>query len=505
MQASTQPSQGGADTESATPAPGTLDLSASELDLGNTPLYNGEFESRFDSDLASLTTAPSRAVAQEGNLSLDQVLSPYVSVFCVAFAVAYVFTPIMRHVAITFGIVDRPDSSRKLQKKPVAYLGGVAVFLGFVAALALGHFVAENHNPAVRNYLEVPLPILLSACVIFLIGLLDDIKGLSPKLKIAGQVAAAVCLLSFGIGSGTGATGGITDQFVAYTFERLYAIAHVDAPIFIEQGVTLAFNWGLVIALVVFCCNASNLMDGLDGLCGGVTSIIALGLVFVAVHLAMTGPTERAEMDAVRLVLAIALFGAVLGFLPFNFNPASIFMGDTGSLFMGFVIAVMLILLGEVGGKWMLGGLVMFSLPVLDTALAFTRRYVKGRPLFSADRFHFHHQLMNRTNSVKLAVVIAYGLTIFFVVSGCLLVFLRTRYALAFYMVLFGCIIVAAYKVGMIHERATVDPAKEPAGKLRPAPSPTATTPTASSAATNPSSEADFDDSGSSPTPASAV
>ncbi|MEL7237302.1 MAG: MraY family glycosyltransferase [Planctomycetota bacterium] len=390
------------------------------------------------------------AAEQLGSLSVDTVLSPYVTVFCVAFAAAYVFTPIMRHVAITFNIVDRPDGDRKLQKKPVAYLGGVAVFLGFIAALAVGQFVAENHNPAVKKFLTIPIPILASACVIFGIGLIDDIKGMSPKLKIIGQVAAAVTLLAYGIGTGE---GGFANQFVTYFFERLDVITGLDVPVNVEIFFATLVNWGLVVALVVFCCNASNLMDGLDGLCGGVTAIIALGLVFVCVYLAKTGPVERAEMDAVRLVLAIALFGAVLGFLPFNFNPASIFMGDTGSLFLGFTVAVIIVLLGEVGGKWMLGGLVMFSLPVLDTALAFTRRWLKGRPLFSADRHHFHHQLMGRTNSVKWAVVIAYGLSIFFVVSGCLLVFLRTRYALAFYLVLFGCIIVAAYKMGMIHER----------------------------------------------------
>ena len=197
---------------------------------------------------------------------------------------------------------------------------------------------------------------------------------------------------------------------------------------------------------------------------------LPFGLITLAAHLAMTGPADRAAEDAVRLVLGIALLGAVLGFLPYNFNPASIFMGDTGSLLMGFVVATMIILLGEAGAKWMMGALVMFSLPVLDTALAFARRYVKRRHFFSADKHHFHHQIVSRGLTIRRAVILSYGLTIFFVAAGALLVFLRTRYAVAFYLVLFGSIVVAAFKMGMVHERPlgaaredAPDPESEPA------------------------------------------
>jgi UDP-GlcNAc:undecaprenyl-phosphate GlcNAc-1-phosphate transferase len=193
-----------------------------------------------------------------------------------------------------------------------------------------------------------------------------------------------------------------------------------------------------------------------------VTAIIALGLVAVAAHIAMNGSVESSLADGAKLAIALALFGAVLGFLPFNFNPASIFMGDAGSLLMGFIVASLIVMLGESGSKWMLGAMVMFSLPVLDTALAFARRWLKGRPLFSADKHHFHHQLMARGLTVRRAVIVSYGLTIFFVVSGVLMVFLRTRYMVAFYLVLFGCIIVAAYKMGMVHERVATDPHEEP-------------------------------------------
>jgi UDP-GlcNAc:undecaprenyl-phosphate/decaprenyl-phosphate GlcNAc-1-phosphate transferase len=152
----------------------------------------------------------------------------------------------------------------------------------------------------------------------------------------------------------------------------------------------------------------------------------------------------------------------VLGFVPYNFNPASIFMGDTGSMFLGFACSTMIILMGQ-GNiqngniRWFLASMVIFALPILDTTLAFARRYTNGRPLFSADKQHFHHQLVARGFTVKQTVLISYALAVFFGLLGVAMVFIRTRYTIAVYLVVFGSIIVTAYKMGMVHER-TVDP-----------------------------------------------
>jgi len=213
----------------------------------------------------------------------------------------------------------------------------------------------------------------------------------------------------------------------------------------------------VVVFVVVSCCNATNLIDGLDGLCGGVTAVIAGGFLFLAVHLAVSSGGLDPNLDAMRVVIAIALLGAVLGFIPYNFNPASIFMGDTGSMFLGFCCASMIILMSQgQHWRWFLASMVMFALPVLDTALAFARRWVNGRPLFSADKLHFHHQLVARGFSVKKTVLISYGLALFFAVAGALIAITRTRYAVALYLVIFGYIIVAAYKMGMVHEKPRV-------------------------------------------------
>ena len=156
------------------------------------------------------------------------------------------------------------------------------------------------------------------------------------------------------------------------------------------------------------------------------------------------------------MVLALALLGAVLGFIPYNFNPASIFMGDTGSMFLAYACATMILLLAQQQSRWFLAALVMFSLPVLDTVLAMARRLVNKRPIFSADRHHFHHQLLARGFTVRKAVLIMYSLSIGFTLLGAMIVFVRTRYAVAIYLVTYGSIIVAAFKMGMVHERTRV-------------------------------------------------
>lgn len=385
------------------------------------------------------------------NLTADDVLSPYVFVFYAAFLVAFVFTPIMRSIAVHYDIVDRPDP-RKMHRRPVAYLGGVAVFLGWIIGLAVSqtlslHFWEDGLGLAGR--LMIPVPVVMGATLIVVLGLFDDIRrgGISPTTKILGQVIAGLALVFAGIG------GEITEPFLRNVNERLIIRTGWGLNPEVLALLVKLTGGAMVVAVIVFCSNASNLMDGLDGLCGGVTAIIAVGYVFLTVYLAMNSSVGESNFAGVRVVLALALLGGVLGFVPYNFNPASIFMGDTGSMFLGFMVGLMIVMLGDVEAKWLLAALVMFSLPVLDTALAFARRWVKRRPLFSADKFHFHHQLIARGMSVRKAVLTSYALAVFFVLCGLAIVFMRTRYAVAFYLVIFGCIVVAAYKMGMVHER----------------------------------------------------
>jgi UDP-GlcNAc:undecaprenyl-phosphate GlcNAc-1-phosphate transferase len=212
-----------------------------------------------------------------------------------------------------------------------------------------------------------------------------------------------------------------------------------------------------VIALfVVGGCNAANLIDGLDGLLSGVVAVVAIGLLCISLMLAFHPPTwavEDESLSGARIVLCLALLGAVLGFLPHNFNPASIFLGDGGSQLLGYVCVVIILMLGEWGQTHLvIAGLIVFAVPIMDTILAIVRRRLAGRPMSSADDQHVHHQLKRGLGGVKPAVFAMYGVSAAFAAVGVALAALvtltrlRVRVVYAVVLVLFGFIAVIAVK-----------------------------------------------------------
>jgi carbamoyl-phosphate synthase large subunit len=259
-------------------------------------------------------------------------------------------------------------------------------------------------------------PVLLGGVAITVVGLLDDLRELSAKLRLGltSAIIAAVLLT-------TGAGLGLVDA--------LLVPLHLSAP----DAIVVPISFVVSILVVLGACNSTNLIDGLDGLCSGVTAIVSLGFFFLAANLAAVGFSQ--EGDPARLVLAIAMFGAAVGFLPLNFNPARIFMGDAGSMLLGFNCGMMILLFAERGIlRWVLGGLMVFALPVADTALAIVRRWRSGRPIFAGDRSHFYDQLVDRGISVRKVVAISYVVAAFYAVMGCLSIWLRTRYVLPLYL-----------------------------------------------------------------------
>jgi UDP-GlcNAc:undecaprenyl-phosphate/decaprenyl-phosphate GlcNAc-1-phosphate transferase len=389
--------------------------------------------------------------------TIDEVVPPYIWVFYASFAVSFLLTPLMRVVAMYYGVIDRPDNVRKMHTVPIAYLGGVAVFLGWLSGLAISQFLVLHRTEVgwPIPYPVVKFSIVIGGLVIVVLGLWDDTVGVKPRIKIFGQVAAALFLLWDGVGLEAAKPALQTIMLKVVQVPGVLQLFYdgVQPTSFAPDWLIISCSAVMVVGIIVICCNASNLMDGLDGLCGGVTAIIAAGFVFVAVHLAMVGGGVNTNWDALRVVLGLALLGAVLGFVPYNFNPASIFMGDTGSMLLGYSCGVMIILLAQQQSKWGLAAMVIFALPILDTVLAFARRWMKGRSIFEADKNHFHHQLVARGFSVKQTVFISYALSILFALLGASMVFTRTRYTVAIYLVTFGYVIVAAYKMGMVHER----------------------------------------------------
>ncbi|MDA8378765.1 MAG: MraY family glycosyltransferase [Planctomycetia bacterium] len=393
------------------------------------------------------------------SFSPSTILMPYMPVFYVAFLVTVLLTPVMRHLALRYGVVDEPDGRRKIHTRPIAYLGGVATFIGWMSGVLISVVVTPiNSDPALVAKVWVPPGIILGAGTVVLCGLIDDVYSLTPRLKLFGQFLGAVLLFFLSLDR-SGFLGIRIDlaNMLIFPLERRGWIPAIQ---FMHPQMYMLFASVLSAVLAIFiimaASNAMNLLDGLDGLCSGVTSIMAVGYLALALYLACNGIPSAgvASMNPTRITLSLALLGAVLGFLPYNFNPASIFMGDTGSMFLGYVCGAMIIMFGNDGiFRWFLGSLVIFGLPILDTFLAIVRRKLNHRPVFSPDSGHFHHFLLKRGLSVKQAALVSYGLTGLFVSFALVIVLIPTSLALGIYMVLFVWLVIIAFKMGMVYQR----------------------------------------------------
>ena len=378
-----------------------------------------------------------------------QVLQDKWWVILPAFAISLIATPIFRAVAYRKKIVDRPDDLLKPHGRPVAYLGGLGIWAGMMAGLVSYMLsmpdMADRWAQAGRSIvgfdviglMENPVwnlvGVMLSSTVIMVVGLLDDLKDIKPRQKIAGQILAAAMLMAGGIG-----------PRVAMVF---FDYVNLSPPDLIVVPLSMA----ICLIFVVGACNATNLLDGLDGLCGGVTGIIALGFLALAIWLAMWG--RFPGIDSLRIGLALVMVGAVLGFLPYNVPPASIFMGDAGSMLLGFFVASMMILFCQEGNaRWLMAAVIVFALPILDTALALVRRLLAHKPVFAGDRSHLYDQLVDRGMSVPKVVLLFYGLSVAAAVLGVsLAILVQGRYALIIYAVLLVVVWTIFYKAGMIH------------------------------------------------------
>ncbi|MDK2926869.1 MAG: UDP-GlcNAc:undecaprenyl-phosphate/decaprenyl-phosphate GlcNAc-phosphate transferase [Bacillota bacterium] len=303
--------------------------------------------------------------------------------FVVAALVAYLATPAVRRLAVGTGALDKPDSgpgARHIHTRPTPRLGGLAIFAGFTAAAGVGVFWA--HLVAWPQLVSLWLGAFLVAAV----GVVDDYVNLPAKVKLAGQVLAACVFVFFG-----NSVEWVTNPWAAGPF----------------PGMTYIGGWGILLTILwlVGVTNTLNLIDGLDGLAAGVASIASVTLLLVALQ----------EGQPYVVVVTAALAGAALGFLPYNFHPAQIFMGDTGSMFLGFTLAGIAVqgTLKSATTIALAVPLLALGLPILDTTLAIVRRFVHGRPIFQADRGHLHHRLLALGLSQRQAVLILYF------VSGC--------------------------------------------------------------------------------------
>jgi len=379
-------------------------------------------------------SAPLDAAPMVGEPSMiREVIAPYMGVFFIAFFVCMIVTPLMRMLAVRNGIVDLPDLKRKNHIEPVAYLGGVAIFIAWLAAIAGAFAVAPEQSSLALHRGSPLVSIMIGAGAITLTGFFDDVYHISPRVKVGGQLFAAAALANNNVGT----------QLI----DLILSLVGIE-PV---SWISYILGTVLIAVMVLGGCNAMNLIDGLDGLASGVTVIAGVGFLFIAAYVALHSPDIL--KDPIRIVVCLAMIGAVLGFLPYNFNPASIFMGDAGSLLLGYLCVSSILLYADAPGhslQLVTAGLIVFAVPITDTSLAIFRRKIQGKPIFTPDSQHIHHLLRRKGLSVKQSVLVIYGFATLFAVLGFSMVAseLRWRYVLAVFFVVYGFIIVTAYKYG---------------------------------------------------------
>jgi UDP-GlcNAc:undecaprenyl-phosphate GlcNAc-1-phosphate transferase len=288
-----------------------------------------------------------------------------------------ILTPLVRRFAHRYGVLDHALSSRKIHGQPVPRLGGVAIVLAFFAPLTgLVLFHAGMSEMFLAEQKHV-VGLFLGGALIALLGVYDDVRGADAKLKFLVQFSVAGLMYAL----------GFRVEAVANPFGEALPLGWVSLPF------TLLWFVGVI--------NAMNLIDGLDGLAGGVALVAVLTTFLIALQ----------RGNPLMVLFSASLAGAILGFLFYNFNPATIFMGDTGSMFLGFILAASAIQTNQKSSTAVavLIPAIALGLPILDTLLAMGRRAWRGRPLFQADKDHIHHRLLALGLSQRQAVFVLYG------------------------------------------------------------------------------------------------
>ena len=316
-------------------------------------------------------------------------------------------TPLSIRIAYKFNIIDTPHDSRRLHTHPVPRFGGFGIFVGANAALIVPAQV--NHRIAIA---------LIGGLLMYLLGVLDDIKDLRPIVKFAGQLAIASFVYAL----------GIRITFITNFFDGSFARS--DANIILSNGLAYV----ITVLWIVGVTNAVNLMDGLDGLAAGSVAIMTLTLAYVAyIH------GNRYGMIVVAIAL-VGVAGACCGFLPYNFSPAKTFMGDGGSLFLGYMISVLSVI-SPLKKATFVGAIIpilVLAVPIFDTFAAMVRRTLRHQSIMKADREHLHHHLMAAGFGQRRSVLVMYGIV---GIMGIVAVLIsRELYKDAFFLFLIACL-----------------------------------------------------------------
>lgn len=326
----------------------------------------------------------------------------------VPFLFVALITPGIKRIAKHVHALDMPNE-RKVHKVPIARLGGLGIFMGFL----LGLILFGNKNSMISS-------IAIGGFIILLTGIIDDINPLKPKYKFIGQLLAASVVVIYG----------------ELNFEFLSAF-----------GMYLKFGfWAypLAIGLIIGCINCINLIDGLDGLCSGISAIyfITIGIICII--------TDRIGFG---MTLAFIMLGSCLGFLVHNFHPASIFMGDSGSMFLGYIIGVIAIMgFKNVTITSLIIPILILAIPIIDTLFALLRRKIKGQPMMKPDKLHIHHQLLNQHLTQVQAVLLLYLIDILFAAASIFNMLNNVTIGYILYIILAIIVILFILKTSIVFE-----------------------------------------------------
>ena len=325
----------------------------------------------------------------------------------VALVISFLLTPVVKTFAYKVGAIDVPKDGRRMHKEPIPRLGGLAIFMGFMVSILL--FVNIRGNQQMQS-------ILLGAVIIVVLGVVDDIMALPAGLKFVVQIVAALIP----------ALNGVT--ILAFSNPNIFS----DRLYWVLGGLSVPFTVIWIVAIT----NSVNLIDGLDGLADGVSAISATTMLVIAL---------LGDQGQVSIVLA-ALVGACVGFMPYNMNPAKMFMGDTGATFLGYILATM-----SIQGLFKFYAIISFAvpflilgLPIFDTAFAFIRRIAHGQSPMHADRSHIHHRLIDMGLNQKQAVATLYVISAILGLSAVVLTTSGEGRAMLLFLVLCIVAVVAA-------------------------------------------------------------
>lgn len=338
----------------------------------------------------------------------QEILTKIFLIVMTTFLFVAIIIPFIKKIALHVEAVDIPNK-RKVHIKPMPRLGGLGIYCGFL----LGYMLFGQHSETMNS-------ILIGSFIIVLTGVMDDIKPLKASTKFVGQVIAALVVVFYG--------NIVLQDVSAFGFYINFDI----------------LSYPLTIIFILGCINCMNLIDGLDGLASGISAIYFLTIGIISTIKGSVG---------LDFVLTFVMLGSTLGFLVHNFYPATIFMGDSGSMFLGFIIAVIALLgFKNVTMTSLVIPLLILSIPILDTLFAIIRRLLKGESISTPDKFHIHHQFLNRNFSQRTTVLIIYVINLLFSIASIVYVLKNRALGYIIYGILLFIVLIFVLKTNIIFD-----------------------------------------------------